>query len=249
MTDQWFCAENGKSVGPLSTQELANRLRQARGGPYLVWAPGMAEWVDARALPQFSPQPLSSKPSSPKPLMAEGAPKKQMAAKTHAIVQRARHEFVSYIAVSAYLMIWFVAVMFYKSTVLRSVGVEFAPFGLAVVKALILGKFMLVLEALKLGEREESRDVLIVQILKKALLFTVALVFLSIVEELVVGHFHGKSAKDVMSEIGGGSLAQVFATSILMFLVLMPYLAFRRLAMEFGTLPEMLFTRRSFKKD
>jgi hypothetical protein len=42
--------------------------------------------------------------------------------------------------------------MFYKATILGSVGIQFAPFGLAAVKALILGKFILVMEDLKIGE-------------------------------------------------------------------------------------------------
>jgi hypothetical protein len=238
MTDQWYCAENGESVGPFSAREVADRLGAAPAQkPFLVWSPGMKEWVDARALPQFAPR-----------APAEPAPKQAPPARRGTIAARARHELMSYLAVSAYLLVWFSAVMFYKSTILRSVGIEFAPFGVAVVKALILGKFMLVLEALKLGERRESRDILIVQILKKALLFTVALVFLSIAEELVVGHFHGKSMKETLSEIGGGSIAQIFAASILMLLALMPYLAFRRLATELGALPELLFTRRDFSK-
>jgi hypothetical protein len=241
MTDQWYCAENGKSVGPLSTQEVADRLGRADGKPYLVWSPGMAEWVDARSLPQFAPRAASAAPSS------EPAKKRPGEAKPQTLASRARHELIAYIAVSGYLMVWFSAVMFYKATILRSVGIEFAPLGIAAVKALILGKFILVLEAVKLGERKEG-DILLVQIVKKALLFTVALVILTIIEELIVGHFHGKGAREVLSEIGGGTPAQAVAASLLMFLVLLPYLAFRRIAQETGDLPELLFARRSFTR-
>ena len=247
MTDQWYCAENGKSVGPLSAQDVADRVGKAGGKPYLVWSPGMAEWVDARSLPQFVPRAASiasapaSEPSKKRPAEAKPTQSKPT------LAARARHELIAYIAISGYLMVWFSAVMFYKSTILRSVGIEFAPLGIAAVKALILGKFILVLEAVKLGERKES-DILLVQIVKKALLFTVVLVILSIIEELVVGHFHGKGAREVLSEIGDGTPAQAVAASLLMFLVLLPYLAFRRIAQETGDLPELLFARRSFTK-
>ncbi|QGM97231.1 DUF4339 domain-containing protein [Methylocystis parvus] len=241
MTEQWYCAENGESVGPLSTQQVAERLgKAAKGKPYLVWSPGMSQWSDARVLPQFAPRaPAAAAPPPQRKLSPE---------RRHELVSRARHEFISYLAVSGYLMVWFSAVMFYKATILRSVGVEFAPLGFAVVKALILGKFILVLEAVKLGERRASNEILIWQIVKKALLFTVALIFLSLVEEVIMGHFHGKSARDVLSEIGGGSISQTVATGILMFLVLLPYFAFRRLALELGALPELLFTRRDLGK-
>src|SRR5262249_26336497 len=100
------------------------------------------------------------------------------------LAQRARHEVIAYLAVSGYLLIWFSAVVFYKATILGSVGIQFAPFGLAAVKALILGKFILVMEDLKIGEGKESGGILAVEILKKALLFTLLLFVLSIVEEV-----------------------------------------------------------------
>jgi hypothetical protein len=71
---------------------------------------------------------------------------------------------------------------------------------------------------------------------------------LSIVEEVVVGHFHGRGVREVLGEIVGGTMPQAIATGVLMFLVLLPYLAFRRLALTFGELPELLFTRRSPEK-
>ncbi|ARN83814.1 hypothetical protein B1812_19395 [Methylocystis bryophila] len=164
------------------------------------------------------------------------------------LAQRARHELIAYLSVSAYLMVWFSAVLFYKSTVLRSVGIEFAPFALAAVKALILGKFILVLEAFKIGEKDQRSDLLIVGILKKALLFTLALFALTIVEEVVVGYIHGRKVAEVLSEFGGNRALQSLAAAILVFLVLLPYLAFRRLALVFGDLPELLFTHRSPEK-
>ena len=229
MAADWFYAEDGKGVGPISTEEVIGRIRKAKDEPHLVWAAGMSEWTEARRVPQFSAEFEAGE--SPRPHLAT-------------LAQRARHELIAYLAISGYLFVWFSALMFYKATILRSVGVEFAPFGLAAVKALILGKFILMLEALKLGERKGSGGVLAVEILKKALLFTILLFVLTIIEEVVVGHFHGRPAKEVLGEIAGGTIPQALATGVLMFLVLLPYLAFRRLASAFGELPELLFTRR-----
>lgn len=245
--DEWFYAEEGKSVGPVSAAVVARVVAGAGDRVPLVWSPGMAEWVDGRTLPQFAAR--AAKPAD----RAEGLPGKtppearEKAPGGHwrrKLLERARHELISYLAVSAYLMVWFLAVMFYKSTVLRGAGVDFAPFGVAaVVKALILGKFIVTLEVVRLGERRGRNAMLIVQIVKKALLFTVALVVMSIAEEIVVGYLHGRNPKEALSEIAGGSLPQVLATAFLMFLVLLPYLAFRRLALEIGELPELLFAR------
>jgi hypothetical protein len=258
MADEWFYVENGESLGPVSMEELGRKIAGSGGGPQLVWAPGMPEWVDARTLPQFAPRPSPATDAladaasaragvsgaTAGPTVAEGSGHAaRVLDKAKSLAHSARHEFISYLAVSSYLMVWFVALMFYKATILRSVGVEFAPFGFAIVKALILGKFMLVLEAVKLGERRTSGNAMIVQIIKKALLFTFALIIMSVIEEIIVGHFHDRSARDVLKEMAGGSLPQVLASAILMFLVLLPYMAFRRVALTIGDLPDMLFAK------
>lgn len=250
MAAEWHYSDNGTSVGPISTDEVLRRISQAKTRPHLVWAEGMSQWADARGLPQFAAA-LESAPAKGEPFKSEPArveaPRPNKGGHS-GLAQRARHELISYLAVSGYLMVWFSAVMFYKSTILRSVGIEFAPLGIAVVKALILGKFILVLEALKVGERGADGAILILQIVKKALLFTLLLIVMSLVEELVVGYFHGRPMKEILAEIGGGTLPQAIATGVLMFLVLMPYLAFRQLALSRGDLPELLFTRHAPKK-
>ncbi|HMK88880.1 MAG TPA: DUF4339 domain-containing protein [Methylocystis sp.] len=239
MAEEWYYAEDGESLGPVSRAEIARRVRRAPQHRHYVWTSGMSDWTDARELPElFSADLVEERSASP----AAQAP-----AKSGSLVQRARHELVAYLAISSYLLIWFTAVLFYKSTILRGIGIEFAPFGLAAIKALILGKFILVLEALKIGEGKNENAVLIFGILKRAALFTLLLFALSVGEELAVGHLHGRQAREVLSEIGGGTVPQAAATAVLMFLVLLPYLAFRRLASIFGELPELLFTLRPAK--
>lgn len=250
MADEWYYAENGESFGPLSGDEMLKLIGQSGDEPLYVWREGMAGWTDAREAPEFS---AARRKSRMRPALLLQATQQAIAKGRQTLArqklgERARHELIAYLAVSAYLLVWFSAVLFYKSTVLRSVGIEFAPFALAAVKALILGKFILVLEAFQIGDRGKRGSLLIVDILKKALLFTLALFALSILEEIVVGHFHGREAAEVVREIGGGSALQALALAILMFLVLLPYLAFRRLALVFGDLPELLFTLRPPEK-
>src|SRR5580704_14747495 len=248
MAADWYYIEEGKSVGPVSTEEIIGRIRKAKDQPLFVWTAGMSEWTDAHTIAQFSAGFQMEEPAQPHPEKGY-VEAQQPATGGHAtLAQRAWHEVIAYLAISGYLLVWFSAVMFYKATILGSIGIEFAPFGLAAVKALILGKFILVMEDLKIGEGKESGGILAVEILKKALLFTLLLFVLSIVEEVVVGHFHGRGVREVLGEIGGGTMPQAIATGVLMFLVLLPYLAFRRLAFTFGELPELLFTRRSPEK-
>ncbi len=246
MADEWYYAENGESFGPLPGAEVLKRVQKSGSEPLYVWREGLAEWTDAREAPEFAA--AFGKKDARRTTFVEGAQAALLKGRENLakrkIAERARHELIAYLGVSGYLLVWFSAVLFYKSTILRSVGIEFAPFALAAVKALILGKFILVLEAFKFGERGHQSDRLIVDILKMALLFTLALFALSVIEEVVVGHFHGRTASEVLKDFGGDRTLQSLASAILVFLVLLPYLAFRRLASVFGELPELLFLRR-----
>ena len=58
---------------------------------------------------------------------------------------------------TAYLYVTLGAVIAMKTAVLHTRGIEFAPWGIAIVKALLLAKFMLLGRALKIGERDNTR--------------------------------------------------------------------------------------------
>jgi uncharacterized protein (TIGR00266 family) len=48
---QWFYADNGQSVGPLTRSELLAQLPSLQGGATLVYGPGLSSWTAARAVP------------------------------------------------------------------------------------------------------------------------------------------------------------------------------------------------------
>ena len=140
------------------------------------------------------------------------------APKKPTVLKRLQHELIEYLTISAYLYICFGSLIFYKATILHSDGIEFASFGIAIVKALVSAKFIMLLHALRIGERIGGVGVLLVDILKNSVLFVVFLIALTVVEELVVGYFHGRTSQEVLSEMAGGTLPQAFAVSILMLL-------------------------------
>jgi hypothetical protein len=152
---------------------------------------------------------------------------KPLASKQATLSQRLRRELIEYLIISAYLYICFGSLILYKATILHSDGIAFASFGIAIVKAPVLGKFILVLDALKIGERKGGAGVLFADILKKSVLFVIFLIALTAIEEMIVGYFHGRTSQEVLSEMPGGTLPQAFAVSILVLLILIPYFAFR----------------------
>jgi hypothetical protein len=61
-----------------------------------------------------------------------------------------------------------------------------------------------------------------------------------------MGHLRGESVGDTLAGLGGGTLLQVIATSVIVLLVLIPWFAFRALGEVIGdeTLVRLYFERR-----
>jgi hypothetical protein len=159
------------------------------------------------------------------------------------LAHRLAHELKEYAAVSVYLYVCLGALLLYKGAVLQAEGIGYAPYGLAAVKALILGKFMLVGHALRIGHRKVGKP-LIYPILHKSFAFLALLLVLDVIEEVIVGLVHGRSIVGALAEIGGGTWRQMLATCLLFLLILLPYFAYREVG-EFlgeGTMRRILFS-------
>jgi hypothetical protein len=171
-----------------------------------------------------------------------------MALETHVkatLPQRAIHETKELLILTAYLYVTIGAVIALKTAVLHTRGVEFAPWGIAIVKALLLAKFMLLGRALKIGESDNTRP-LIWPTLRRAFAFLVLLVTLTTIEEVVVGLFHRQSIAESLGELFGHRLEETLAGIFIMLLVLVPYFAFRVLGevLGEGRLTRMFFFER-----
>ena len=146
--------------------------------------------------------------------------------------QRAVHEFKEIAILTAYLYVTLGAVILMKAAVLHTAGVSFVPWGIAIVKALVLAKFMLIGRAM-IGERFIDRP-LIWPTLHKSFAFLVLLIVLTVIEEVVVGLFHHQSVAASLGELTGAKLYETLAGYIIMLLVLIPYFAFRVLGEALG---------------
>lgn len=149
------------------------------------------------------------------------------------VKEKAAEELRNYAVVTAYLFVCFAAILLYKAALLEAEGVAFAPIGTALVKALILGKFILIGEALHVGTRF-GRGVLLASIARKTLLFAALLVVLTVLEEVVVGWVHHRPAAASLAELFGAALPERLASVLLMVLVLLPLIAARELGRKLG---------------
>ena len=155
------------------------------------------------------------------------------------------HELKEYAGISLYFYVCFGAILLYKESVLEAHDLSYAPYGLAAAKALILGKFMLIGQAIHLGERFRHKPLIHV-VLYKSVIFLIVLVALSFVEEIIVGAIHDRTVIQTISEIAGGRWLEIAATCALLWLILLPYFGFRQIGevLGEGQLRRMLFDKR-----
>jgi hypothetical protein len=227
MDSQWFVARHGDVVGPMALNEVTAMVAAEPDGDILVWADGFSAWC--------RPDEVAALRGHGAAAGTARAPAPVAAAAHHAsLAERAREELIAYAVIAAYLYVCFGALILYKTAVLSHAGVSYAPLGLAAIKALVLGKFLLLLQGARVGESVARKSRPIAAIAWQALLLAALLVILTVIEELIVGTIHGKPPMAIMSELADGSLMEAAVTSLLMVLVLTPYLAMREINSELG---------------
>jgi hypothetical protein len=137
-----------------------------------------------------------------------------------------------YIALSIYLYVCFAALLLYKAAILRGHDIEYAPYGLAVCKALLLAKFILIGRKLSIGGHFGST--LIHKIIYSSVVFLFFLVALSAIEMTIGAYVHHRTIREALAEGVAATPGEIIATSLLLLLVLIPYFAYREIHMALG---------------
>jgi hypothetical protein len=147
--------------------------------------------------------------------------------------ERLRAELHKYLIVSSYLFVCFAALLLFEAVNSGGAGAHPLKLSLAAGKALILGKFLLLGDAAAIGTRGRTRN-LLQRILRRSVLLMVLLVLLTIVEEMVVGRFHGRPVAQTLAEMDGGSLLHVVTNCFVLLLVIMPLVAVAEINQALG---------------
>jgi hypothetical protein len=153
-------------------------------------------------------------------------PKPSLKAKLYEEVKR-------FLMIFAYLWLVFVVFLVHEWIVLADNHIGFKFYGLAAINALVLSKILLIAEELGFAERFENRP-LLVPIIYKSVLFSALLVAAYILEEIVVGLFHGRGVSESLPALGGGGVIGTFCVAVPLCLALIPFFAFREIARVIG---------------
>jgi hypothetical protein len=160
--------------------------------------------------------------------------------------QRILNEFLSYWIIVLYMAIFFGVFTTYRRLLLAHYQIDYAEYGVSVIRALVLAKVVLVAETLRLGRGFEDKP-LVVPTLYKTLLFTICVVLFSGGEELVRSFIHGKgltaAVDDVMSQLDFERLAK----ALVVFFAFIPFFMVRELGRVLGkgAIARLFFQRRS----
>jgi len=156
-----------------------------------------------------------------------------MAASSRTLKEIAYQQLKEYFVVAVYLWVVFGLLVMYKAVILAEQHIDFVYHGLAIVNALALAKAMLVAKDLHLGERFDEAPLIYPTLLKSAV-FTVVLACFKILEEAAIGLNHGKSFHQSIAELGGGTWMGILTLTLLLFVVLIPFVGFGELQRVLG---------------
>jgi len=80
----------------------------------------------------------------------------------------------------------------------------------------------------------------------KSAIYSIILVSFYIIEETLIGMWHGKTAMESIPDVGGGSLKGILVVGLMMFVVLIPFFALKELSRDLGDdrFHELFFVRR-----
>jgi hypothetical protein len=163
---------------------------------------------------------------------------------TRTIKERALSEARKFAVMFLYL--WVVLSLFALHKYVMMADSELAVnLGFAFVNALVLAKVMLTAEALRLGNRFKGRE-FAYPIAYRSAIFALLLVGFSVLEDAARGMWRGETFAASIEDIGGGRLGGIVIVATVMFVVLMPFFAFKEIAGYIGEdkLYELFFVRR-----
>ena len=150
--------------------------------------------------------------------------------------QKIVSEAMEYWVLFVYLACFFGAFTWYRRLILATYDIGYAHYGVAVLKALILAKVVLIGEVLHLGQRFEDRR-LIVPTLYKTLVFSLWVGAFEILEPTIRGLLHGEGLTAGLAELIGKGRYELLAVCLVAFIAFIPFFAFKELERVLGKGP------------
>jgi hypothetical protein len=139
------------------------------------------------------------------------------------LCNRIKDEFIQAALLTLYFAAWFCAIAFFSFALLREEAIPITPYGLAIIKAALCAKFMMIGKAL-FPLRVDANRGLIKSLFWHSIAYLGVVLALSSAEAGIDGLLHGKSFLESASSFGHGDPIYIAALSLMYWLIVWPYL-------------------------
>ncbi|HTZ89327.1 MAG TPA: hypothetical protein VMA71_03245 [Alloacidobacterium sp.] len=156
-----------------------------------------------------------------------------MNAPNRTLKQRAYHGLKHYLLLTFYLWLVFALLILYKSVILSEHHIPFAANGFALINALALAKVMMVAREFHLGDWFKEAPLIYPTLLKSAI-FAALLGCFKMLEEALVGLYHGKTFSESLAGLGGGTVEGILSLMAILAVALIPFFGFSELRRVVG---------------
>jgi hypothetical protein len=166
--------------------------------------------------------------------------------RTQELKDKARHELIEYGINAAYLTLVFAAFTVYRRLVLAEHGITYENYWVAVIEGLVLGKVIMIGGLFRLGRGLEAMP-LIVPTLYKTLVFGVLVAVFKVIENGVMGLWHGVGFAGGLVALRQRWTDELLANILILLVALIPFFAIKELgrALGEGRLSSLFFRRRA----
>lgn len=132
-----------------------------------------------------------------------------------------------------YLWVLFALFNLYKTALLRENGIDYWDQGYAFFSAMLFGKVLLLGDVLNLGATLRKRALVWV-VLGRSLIFAVLIILVHAGAEMVKAWYKAEPVAGSFINIGGGSWLGFYVYAAIIFVMLIPLVAFRELSYVLG---------------
>jgi hypothetical protein len=146
--------------------------------------------------------------------------------------EKAYEEFKEYVLITLYLWVILGLFVMYKA-VITGERVSAVAHGVALLNAVVLSKFMLLAKAFHFGAAADNAP-LIYPTVRNSAVYAVVVGIFKILEEGIVGYFHGKSFSESIFDLSGGAWSGLFIMTLMLFVVFLPFVGFGELQRVLG---------------
>jgi len=138
------------------------------------------------------------------------------------------------LTLTIYFSIWFCALTLLATTTLDKHPIPLSLFGIAIIKAGLCAKFMLIAQAIFPINVQKSNGI-IKSLFLESILYLLVVLGLNYIEAGIEGLMHGKNFLDSMTSFGQKNPLHILAMSLVYWLIVWPYLVLIGMKLALGT--------------